>query len=210
MAFYLQGLGGHELMPAGTVFKKPGVQKAEAYVEGHAIDENEHNADSGSHEQQRAVAQTYQSVDQLPQDKTVVTAEQVMTSPVVVLSYQATVNEALLLMREKTIRHLPVVSTVGSLVGIISDRDIFRHLSGAMENSQFQALHNRSEPIAPLIKSPVLTASKDTDVRYIARLFVEQHAGALPIVEDGKLTGIVSRSDVLSAVTRHFILQLWA
>ncbi|MFV2031347.1 MAG: CBS domain-containing protein [Gammaproteobacteria bacterium] len=60
------------------------------------------------------------------------------------------------------------------------------------------------------MKSPVLTASEDTDVRYIARLFVEQRIGALPIVADGELKGIVTRSDVLSAVMRHFVLQLWA
>jgi len=60
------------------------------------------------------------------------------------------------------------------------------------------------------MKFPVLTASRDTDVRYIARLFVEQRVGALPIVSDGELQGIIAHGDVLSAVMRHFVLELWA
>jgi len=55
----------------------------------------------------------------------------------------------------------------------------------------------------------VLTASTDTDIRYIARLFVERRIGAMPIVRNNKLAGIITRSDILSAVMRHFNLEIW-
>ncbi len=56
----------------------------------------------------------------------------------------------------------------------------------------------------------VLTASVDTDVRYIARLFAEQHIGAMPVAKEGELKGIITRSDLLGAVMRHYGLELWA
>jgi len=46
------------------------------------------------------------------------------------------------------------------------------------------------------MKTHLLTASADTDVCYIARLFVEQHIGAMLIVKEGYLVGIITRNDV--------------
>ena len=209
MPFYVQGPGVHELMPLGQVFKKPGAGKTEATVAEHAIDKFEHNHDKGQHDHQSNAAQTYQSISALPQTPPVVLAWQIMTSPVHNLSPQATIDEALRQLREKQIRHLPIVSSAEFLIGILSERDFLRYLGGITENYELQARNPGSDQVQMLMKSPVLTASEDTDVRYIARLFVEQHIGALPIVTDGELKGIVTRSDVLKAVMRHFGLEIW-
>ena len=56
----------------------------------------------------------------------------------------------------------------------------------------------------------VLTANVDADARYIARLFVEQRIGAMPVATDGVLQGIITRSDVLGAIMWHYVLELWA
>jgi len=210
MTFYVQGLNGHELMPLVKIFKEPVVEKTEAIVPKRAINEKEHHKGSSKHEQPQHAAQAYQTVRQLPQIQTVVLADQIMSSPVVTLSPQSTVDEALALFRARQVRHLPIVSPTGLLVGIISERDVLRHLGGVAENYQQQAKPNRDERVVLLMKSPVLTASRDTDVRYITRLFVEQRVGALPIVSDDGLKGIITRCDVLIAVMRHFVLELWA
>ncbi|MCF6282069.1 MAG: CBS domain-containing protein [Candidatus Polarisedimenticolaceae bacterium] len=210
MTFYVQGLSGHERMPLGEIFKEPVVEKTAATASTHAINEKKQHESLGKQGQQHSAAEAYQSIKQLPQAPVVLIAEQIMVSPVVTLEPQASVDEALALFRTRHIRHLPIVSSTGLLVGIVSERAILHHLSGVTENYQQQALHSRVEPVNQLMKSPVLTASRDTDVRYIARLFVEQRVGALPIVTDDKLTGIITRSDVLSAVMRHFVLELWA
>lgn len=210
MPFYVQGPGVHELMPLGQVFKKPGAGKTEALVAEHAIDKFEHNRDKGQHDHQSDAAQAYQSISALPQTPPIVLARQIMVSPVHNLSPQATVDEALRQLRENQIRHLLIVSSAEFLIGILSERDILRHLGGITENYELQARNPGSDQVQKLMKSPVLTASEDTDVRYIARLFVEQHIGALPIVAEGELKGIVTRSDVLKAVMRHFGLEIWA
>jgi len=210
MTFFVQGLSGHEQMPLGKVFKEAIAEKVAAIVPEHAIDEKAHHGGAGKQSQQHDVAQAYQAVKELPQAQTVVLAEQIMSAPVVMLGTQATIDETLLLFHTRQFRHLPVASSSGMLVGIVSDRDIFRHLGGVMANFKQQAHHNRNEQVAPLMTSPVLTASRDTDVRYIARLFVEQRIGALPIVTNGALTGVITRSDVLNAVMSHYVLELWA
>ncbi len=211
MTFYVQGLNSNERMPQGEIFKNSAVEKMQAVTPEQAIDgEEQHRRGQENPDQQHAGAQAYQSIKQLPKTEAALLAEQIMSSPVVTLTPQATADEALALFRTRAIHHLPVVSSSGQLVGIVSDRDILRHLSGVTENYQQQTLRSRDEPVSQLMRSPVLTASRDTDVRYIARLFVEQQVGALPIVSDGKLQGIIARSDVLSAVMRHFALELWA
>ncbi len=208
MTFHIQGLSAHEQMPLNEVVKKSGVEKTAAVTPVRSFDEKEHREHAG----EQSGAEAYQSISELPQATDVVVAEKVMRSPVVTLSSQAVVADALVLFQEKQIRHLPIVSSAGELLGMVSERDVLRHLSGVTENYQQQVSHNnsRNARIGELMKLPVLTASVDTDIRYVARLFVEQRIGALPIVTDGELKGIITRSDVLSAVMRHFVLELWA
>ncbi len=208
MTFFVQGLDGHERMPLEKVFKEKMVEKTEAVTPPRAVDEDEQQQESPGRWQQAVEA--YQSVEQLPQSRAALHAEQIMRSPVVTLAPEASVDEALALFRRRQVRHLPVVSADGQLVGMVSDRDILGHLAGVTENYRRQDPQDGGAPVAGVMKSPVLTASPDTDVRYIARLFVEQRIGALPIVTDGELAGIIARSDVLSAVMRHYVLELWA
>ncbi len=197
-------------MPLETLFKKTGVAQIETIVAERPIDEKEHRGGLEKQGRQAAAGtQAYQSAKQLPQTHAVVFAEQIMSSPVVTLGSQATVDEGMTLFRTKQFRHLPVISSAGKLIGMVSDRDILRHLGSVTENYQSQVGHSRDKQVDRLMTSPVLTASGDTDVRYIARLFVERRVGALPIITDGELRGIVARSDVLKAVMRHFSLELW-
>jgi acetoin utilization protein AcuB len=171
-----------------------------------AVGEYEDRADTGKHNQR--VVRAYRSVKQ--QARTVVLAEQIMISPVLTLEPQTTIDAALTLFRTKPIRHLPVVSSAGLLVGMVSERDVLRHLARDTQSDAAPSRQDRGGRIEHLMTSPVLTASEDTDIRYIARLFVEQRVGALPIVTAGELKGIIARSDVLNAVMRHFALELWA
>ena len=210
MTFYVQGLNIHELMPQTQIFKESAISKMQAINPNYAINEKEHRNNMEKKEQRHVATKTYQSIKSLPHTDDVLLAEQIMTSPVVTLNTQETIDDALILFRTRQIRHLPVVSPEGLLVGIISERDVLHHLSGYTDNYQPQIQKNRSDQITQLMKSPVLTASTDTDVRYVARLFIDNRIGALPIVTDGKLNGVITRSDVLTAVMRYFVLELWA
>ncbi len=213
MTFILQGLNNHELMPVGKLFKEPTVGKVQAISAERSIKEKDHPVDENSpasRQQLDTAVQAYQVMEQLPKTETVLFAEQIMTSPVITLPLQAKISNALAIFQTKSFRHLPVVTNGNQLAGIISDRDIMHHLGGITEDYQLQAPHRANDGVEQLMQSRVLAASRNTDVRYIARLFVEQHVGAMPVITEGELIGMVTRSDILSAVMRHFVLELWA
>jgi len=155
--------------------------------------------------------QSYQDVDEIPQSDTKLLANQIMSLDIITLGPQDTIADAVNVLKTKKIRHIPIVKDDKIVVGLISERDILHYLSGTAEDySKQESISKKNNQIQAIMKAHVLTASEDTDVRYIARLFVEQHIGAMPIVKEGRLVGIITRSDVLGAVMRNFVLELWA
>jgi acetoin utilization protein AcuB len=133
----------------------------------------------------------------------------VATSPVrdwmsrqpVVVNADAPATIAGDLLRERHIRHLPVVDRTGRLVGIITDRDLrqvgFHPLIG-------ETPHTAGAPLAALTVRDLMTwgvvsVRHDTDLRAAARLMRERKIGALPVVEDDTVIGILTETDVLRA-----------
>jgi len=213
MTFIIQGLNSHELMSVEQIFKRPLAEKVQAIVPERRVSGKDHPVDGKDPKHQprsRSTASAYRVIEQLPKSETVLFAEQIMTSPVLTLSLQAKVSDALEIFQAKLFRHLPVVTEDNRLAGIVSDRDIMRYLGGFTEDYHQQLPKRADDSVERLMQPRVLAASPKTDVRHIARLFVERHVGAMPIVTDGELTGIVTRSDILNAVMRHFVLELWA
>ena len=210
MTFIIQGINGSEVMPMGKLFKPEGVAKVEASAAVHPIDEKEQHEAAKKYAQQAEVDEAYRTVDELPQVETALFSEQIMSSPVVTVTAEMTINEAVRLFQKRQFRHLPVVSETGRLVGMVSDRDILHYVSGLGENYQPLIPHNLNGHVEQIMKTPVLTASQDTDVRHIARLFISQHVGAMPIIREGELTGIITRNDILEAVMSNFLIELWA
>lgn len=212
MTFYVQGLSGHEVMPLTHLFDQGLVEKTRRIDAENRIDPARKRTDETQDHRQAGIAlQVYHEIDQFQPEEPVLFAEQVMTSPVISSGSHDSIADAIKLFRSQHIRHLPIVTNKGVVEGIISDRDILRYLSGVTEDyKQFISSAKPNDQIRGLMRTRVLTASTDTDVRYIARLFVEQRVGAMPIVVEGNLKGIITRSDLLAAVMRHFILELWA
>jgi acetoin utilization protein AcuB len=84
-------------------------------------------------------------------------------------------------------RRLPVVQD-GALLGILTDRDLRRHV-GAEERTRVEAVMTET----PLTISPV------TSVEEAVRLMLKHQIGGLPVVESGTVVGIITTSDVLQA-----------
>lgn len=213
MTFYTQGLNSHELMPYVRLFNKKNVERTHRTDAKHRIDFGGHPATDIPEETLHSgiAMQSYHDVEELPHSNSTLIAKQIMTTAVITLNPNDSIDTAIRLFKSKKIRHIPIIKDKKIVVGILSERDILHYLSGTTDDySQQKQPINKSEEIKQLMKPEVLTASMDTDVRYIARLFVEQHIGAVPIVNEASLVGIISRSDVLGAVMRNFILELWA
>lgn len=121
--------------------------------------------------------------------------EEVMNKDVITLSPTNTAKEAHLTMRENKIRHLPIVTSDGTVVGIVSDRDLKNiappTLLGGMEQEQ-------SDPHLEDIMTPDPIIGHPMDfVEEAAVLFYDHKIGALPIVSANKLVGILTETDLL-------------
>lgn len=99
-----------------------------------------------------------------------------------------TLAKAKALMDSGGFRRLPVVEK-GQLVGILSDRDLRQHV-GYLETTRVNAA---------MTASP-MTVTPHSSVGDAARLMLEHKVGGLPVVEESKLVGIVTTSDMLRAL----------
>ena len=143
---------------------------------------------------------------QLSQREPALTADQIMSAPVITLAQGATLDEAWELIRKRRFRHVPVLSDEGKLMGIISDRELLQ----AAARIGTAGAERAAETVGELIEARVLTAHPDTPIREIARILFEERIGAMPIVgEDGTLVGIITRSDILRALINHAPIELW-
>jgi acetoin utilization protein AcuB len=124
------------------------------------------------------------------------TASDIMTAKVVTIRQTATVREALKLLAELDVRHLPVVDEHEGLVGMISDRDLLRLRRSSEVLGQ---------AVSEVMSGDVLVVTPSTHVDEIIDLMTENKIGALPVVDaDQQIAGIVSYVDVLRAAGRAF------
>lgn len=128
-----------------------------------------------------------------------------MSSPVITLAPDSSINQAFRLFDKHQFRHVPVSISNKRLMGIISDRDILRVLGHTVDHDQKQTVNTK---VSDVMISEVLTASRKTDIRYITRLFVENRIGSIPIMEERKLVGIITRSDT-SVIVGRSVRQYW-
>jgi acetoin utilization protein AcuB len=116
----------------------------------------------------------------------------IMTQKVEIVEMQEPAEHAWNLMREKRIHHL-VVKNGGEIVGILSERDL-----GGKDREEFRQMSK----VVNAMTAYAVKASPDMTVREAANLMRGWSIGCLPVLEDGKLVGIVTVSDLLSILSR--------
>jgi acetoin utilization protein AcuB len=124
----------------------------------------------------------------------------VMSPSAVTIAPDAPLGKALTAMQVREIRHLPVVEPDGRLVGIVTDRDL-RQATLA----RFQAVRDaeRDLLVQDVMTCAVVTIEADAPVARAAALMYERRIGSLPVVEHGRLAGIVTERDLLRALIRE-------
>lgn len=127
-----------------------------------------------------------------------------MQHPVVTLDESAEIDVADGLMRMDRIRHLPVVAG-GRLVGIVSQRDLFR---AGVERSLGVGAPGEASPLRlrDVMNREVVTAHPDADLASAVEMLLQRRIGCLPVAVDGRLVGLLSETDCL----RHLATLLGA
>ena len=111
-----------------------------------------------------------------------------MISKPITIGPLASVREAIELMKANSIRHLPAVTKGNKLAGFLTLADLKQGLIPSMlSDISLQDL---------MIKNPI-TVSPDDDIEFAAQLIYKHKIGGMPVVEEGRLVGIVTATDML-------------
>ncbi len=129
---------------------------------------------------------------------------ELMTGALIAARPDMPVLDARHLMIEKRIRHLLVTSDSGELLGIVTDRDIRLNLpSQATSLSVWELNYLLTRlTVGKVMTQSVITVGPDREVRDAAVLMLDHRIGALPVVDGGRLIGIVTETDLLRAFVR--------
>lgn len=134
-----------------------------------------------------------------------------MERDVFTISVRASLMDALKLVVEKKISGVPIVNA-GNLVGFISDGDIIRYLAKfhplCVNQYSFAACNKNDQnfdkslqhlidaKVADIAEKSVITVDADTDLAEVCRMLSEHHLKKVPVMEKGKMIGMINRSSI--------------
>ncbi|OGA39990.1 MAG: hypothetical protein A3G28_02585 [Betaproteobacteria bacterium RIFCSPLOWO2_12_FULL_68_19] len=136
-------------------------------------------------------------------------AQDVMTTVVATIDAGATVQEAAKLMLERRISALPVMDRKDRVVGIVSEGDLVRRaelgtdaarswwLWAFAEGSARDYVKTHGASVSDVMTSPAVSVRRATSLQEIARLLEKHRIKRVPVLEAGRLVGIVSRADLV-------------
>lgn len=137
-------------------------------------------------------------------------ARDIMASPVTTLPLTASLAQAWDLVKNQRFRHIPIQSQNGTLVGILSDRDLSRGTVEAAFAGIDGWAHLAKKTIESYVSYPVLVVSPDATFLAIVRVLLEERIGAIPVVSQEKeLLGMITRSDILRVIVAHPNFEQW-
>jgi CBS domain-containing protein len=131
---------------------------------------------------------------------------ELMSRNVVTIGPSDSCREAVSRMHGARVRHLPVVSAEGGLIGVVTDRDLRHHLFAprVLKDVGTVAVDIilKAVPVSDVMTSPVMSVPAKADIVEAARIMLEDKVGSLPVVEGGKVVGIITETDVLRQICK--------
>src|SRR3974390_516271 len=141
-------------------------------------------------------------------------AHQIMTKDIITVTPHTSIEEAARIMLRTHISGLPVLDDAGKLVGIVSESDFLRRSeigTGRKRPAWLQFLvgpgkaatdfvRERGRRVEDVMTADPITVSEQTPLEELVRLMEKNGIKRLPVMDSGKLTGIVTRSNLLQAV----------
>jgi CBS domain-containing protein len=144
------------------------------------------------------------------------TAGDLMTRDVAVVHPEMPLLEAVKLMAHRRISGVPVVDAAGAIVGMLSEGDLVRWHEGYSEKQGrwldmladgfhlspdfLQGIHEQRRKVGSVMSQGAVTVTEDTSAQEIATLMCDKNIKRVPVLKDGKVVGIVARSDLVRAL----------
>jgi CBS domain-containing protein len=139
-------------------------------------------------------------------------AGDIMTGPAVACRDETLFEEIAEILADRDISGMPVVNERGDVVGVISERDLAHALGGPMvklavrrrNHAPFRgALHERSwgaRRAKDIMTAPAITVASNVHLDEVARVMRFHQINRVPVVDAGRLIGVITRGDVLGAI----------
>jgi CBS domain-containing protein len=145
---------------------------------------------------------------------------EIMTTTVVTAKPDTTVGELADILAKNKISGVPVVDDQDRVLGMVSEADIilqdadlhFPYYVQFLEMVIYlQSVHKFEErvrksigsKVSEIMTTEVVWASPEESVREVATLMADRNVNRLPVVDDGRLVGIVTRGDIVRAIAQH-------
>jgi CBS domain-containing protein len=131
----------------------------------------------------------------------------VMSTQVVTVRPQARVKEAIQLLDDHRITAMPVVDDQGLLVGVVSEADLLR--GALMPDRRTHEIPVEIEgrtntlTVSDVMTPRPMSVTADTDLAVAASVLVDRVIKSLPVLDDGRVIGMVSRRDVIAVLARR-------
>lgn len=129
------------------------------------------------------------------------TVRELMSRPVQTIAAEASCHEAITRMCRSRVRHLPVVGTGGEVRGVVTDRDLRHYLFAPRV---FQRIGRvpvegllRETSVGEVMSTPAASIDAAADVGEAAALMRARKVGSLPVLEAGRVVGILTEIDLL-------------
>ena len=136
------------------------------------------------------------------------TVAEIMTREPYVLGPDDTVEAARQLMAEHHIRHIPILSGEGSLIGMVTQRDVLAAGdSSVLNRSGGDGSPDKYVALSTIMTNPVQSIDERDSLRGTAIHLQKNKLGCLPVLRDGKLVGIITDSDFV-AIAINLMEQL--
>ncbi|MCO4784280.1 CBS domain-containing protein [Marinomonas atlantica] len=125
------------------------------------------------------------------------TVADLMITNLVTLKESDSLATAKALMSEKNIRNLPVIDDQGNCLGMLTQREYLKHAFYLVSQFGTQQLQKKEEqtPVRNAMNKDTLSIDPSLPLKSAAEFFIENKYGSLPVVENGKLVGILSPVD---------------
>ena len=129
----------------------------------------------------------------------------VMTADVVTVTAETSVKTAADLLASHGFTALPVVNTVGAVIGIVSELDLLRNRFP--RDARYLHLHMGHQPspadtVGQLMSTPAIAVNYSSDIVDVVELMHQYRLRSLPVVREHRLVGILTRRDLVRSVAR--------
>jgi len=128
-----------------------------------------------------------------------------MTAPPIVVTAQTSLLDAYQYMNENDIRRLPVVNRDTMLVGILTMSDIQRTIPLFFQGGDLATdLLLNDQKVQQVMTQDPITIEPDATIQDAAELMLEYQVSGLPVVENGRVVGVITESDIFRLVVKSW------